>query len=183
MTRSGSPSRPVLVGLLLAGCLGAGLAGAGCDRPGSPDVVAVRDSGGIEIVENMVPAGGTLERWHLSSSPELRIDPAGDDSVRAPVGVRGATRRSDGVLALVDEAGSIRLYAPDGEPLRLPNADRDDSIGRATEGPFPYRGDSLLVWLAHPPHLAILDRVGGLGRRIALEPRGYGPSLVGTFED
>ena len=113
----------------------------------------MRDSAGIEIVENRVPAWAPDEIWTAAPQPELVIGgndtSAGpDDSTHLVWSVTDVAPLSDGKVAVLSsQEQTVFLFEPSGEFVR--------SIGREGRGPgeFGYPehlqilpGDTLVVW-------------------------------------
>lgn len=165
---------------LLAAC---GDAAAGDSAGG----VVVRDSAGIEIVENAAQSWGEAEGWRLSTEPLLQIGRAEGDAEYLLDRVTGARRLPDGRLLIPNGgSGELRYYAADGTHLR--------SVGGQGEGPGefrnidwvrPYRGDSLIVHDRSLRRATILSTEGEFGRVISLSSPGEGtpPIPEGAFGD
>lgn len=122
--------RPALICALVAGLLGSLACG---DAPPTTATGAVRDSAGIRIVENEVPAWNEGEAWHLGDDPILdlgRLD--GPDETQF-FQVTSGTVLSDGSIVL-GSMGShdLRRFTADGEHLW--------TVGREGEGPGEFSG-------------------------------------------
>jgi hypothetical protein len=78
--------------------------------------VQVRDSAGITIVENpdvLPPFGGG---WAVAAEPAVVIGTAGNDADQVLYGVSGASRLSNGRIAIGDGGSQeIRFYDPEGK--------------------------------------------------------------------
>lgn len=92
----------------------------------------VRDSAGIQIVENRTPLLPIEQMWRVDPTPVVQVGGA-----EAPIEeqlhlVMGATQLSDGRIAIGDQASSsIRFFGTDGRHLK--------DVGRRGEGPGEFR--------------------------------------------
>jgi hypothetical protein len=167
--------------LLLAACGGGGSSSA-------PDsvIVAVLDSAGVSIIENHIDTAAVRTGWELGEQPELTIGGVAAPEASQLYSVRGATRLSDGRIAVAD-AGSkeIRVFDADGRPLAR--------FGRAGEGPGEFKdpvlsgrtpGDTLVVFDAGLRRASILTADSGFIRsyQVGLEGGGY-PIAQGILRD
>lgn len=88
---------------------------------GAPDadLVTVRDSAGIEIVENLGPIWGAGEGWTVSPEPNLLLGAvASDDPAFEFSRIAGATRLSDGRIVVVEGlTAEIRWFDAEGRHL------------------------------------------------------------------
>lgn len=169
--------------MVLVACLAGAASGAcgGGERAGIPEAV-VRDSAGVRILENQLPAGPLPVYATVSGEPEWSLDEPRDgvpgwSSVR----IRGAVTLSDGRVA-VGDAGSFRVrYYEEGELTW--------SVGGRGSGPGRFMGVFTLgrtpgdtVWVSdHVSHdLTLLDpdAVESLEGRVPGEA-----SVVGRFGD
>lgn len=130
------------------------IASVGCQSDtDQPPAVVVRDSAGIEIVENRVPAWAPDEIWTVAPQAELVIggndaSPSPGDSTHLVWSVTDVASLSDGKVAVLSsQEQTVFLFEPSGEFVR--------SIGREGRGPgeFGYPehlqilpGDTLVVW-------------------------------------
>ena len=133
------------------------IAAPGCDRQPPPSGSAgftLRDSAGIEIVENHAPESPAGRFWTIDPEPVIVL--GGDDGLNAAAhdsahlvwDVRGLARLADGRVALLSKAAhKIFLFEPSGGFSR--------SIGRKGRGPGDFSnprhlqclpGDTLVVW-------------------------------------
>lgn len=122
------------------------MAAAAC-ADASPDttVATVRDSSGIEIVENVPAAADAV--CGLVDPPGVEIGSTAGDEAQQLYRVFDATRLSDGRIAVVNQGSDeIRVYDASGAFLH--------AFGRAGQGPGEFRrvrriwrlrGDTLLV--------------------------------------
>ena len=147
----------------------------GCDResPGNTaeaSNVNIRDSAGIEIVENHAPQHPAGSFWSIDPEPEYVLggseDLSGlaDDSAQLIWSVVGLARLPDGrVAVLSSENQQLLLFEPSGELSR--------TIGRAGEGPGEFTRpeklqflppDTLVVWDYHMTSIVYFDTAGAL---------------------
>ncbi|HEX2077028.1 MAG TPA: hypothetical protein VHG08_04940 [Longimicrobium sp.] len=167
----------LLLLLLLAACGGGGDAGA---------TATVRDSAGIQIVENRGGGRGENEGWRLSDEPTLQIGVAEGDTLYQMDRVRAALRLGDGRIVVVN-AGShqIRWYDANGRHVA--------SAGREGGGPGEFRalttlrrlpGDSVLAFDLGAFRLSWFDPAGRFVRSVPLQPVGrVPPRFVDRFAD
>ena len=146
-------ARPALVPMLL-GALAAAACDAGTQSPddGTPDF-AVRDSAGIEIVENHAPERRTGRFWTIDQEPEFVL--GGKAAVAAEAGdsshlvwrVTGLARLVDGRVAVLSGGSDqLLLFEPSGALSRI--------IGRRGMGPGEFERASRLQYLP-PDTLAV----------------------------
>ena len=132
------------------------MAVAACDRPSShpqpASDVTIRDSAGIEIVENHAPVWDSTEFWTIEPEPENTWGGLGappGDSAHLVYGVRGVAPLSDGRVAMVSPVGNrkVLVFEPSG---RLSVA-----FGREGRGPGEFHypmgfqvlpDDTIVVW-------------------------------------
>ncbi|HEX6042257.1 MAG TPA: hypothetical protein VFZ20_29745, partial [Longimicrobium sp.] len=151
---------------------------AACGRgDAAGDTAIVRDSAGIQIVENRDGRWREGEAWRLSDEPVLRIGVTEGDPAYQMDGVRAALRLGDGRI-VVANAGSkeIRFYDARGTHLL--------SSGRQGGGPGEFQslwemrrlpGDSLLVYDLMGFRLSWIDPAGRFVRSTQLAPVGGVP--------
>ena len=155
------------------------LAASACDpQPGTeatagdPSGLTVRDSAGIEIVENHSPEWSAESSWTIDPEPEIVIgggeSPGGaaGDSAGLVWEVSGLARLADGRIAVLSSAnGKLFLFEPSGRLSK--------SIGRKGEGPGEFRrpehlqylpGDTLVVWDEWFRPVSTFDTTGALLR-------------------
>ena len=119
----------------------------GCDAsPGGRfQDVSVRDSAGIEIVENL----GVIREFALSAEPRLRLGRQDGPPEVQMFRVPDALELEDGSVVVVSQVEPlIRIFAPDGE-IR-------DFFGSLGEGPREF-GLPQRVWKAGADSLVIYD--------------------------
>lgn len=163
-SRTSSSTRPSAVIPFLFAATACG----GVETETSSGWSEVRDSAGITIVRNRVPAGDPL-RWAVAGSPAVSIG-----SVDGPEGgnlfnVVGAARLHDGRI-LIANAGTSEIKVFDQEGAFI------EAWGRAGEGPGEFSnlggmaawmGDSVAAWEWTGERLTIFDSQGHPGRSIA----------------
>lgn len=169
---------PIFLLLFVTACGGRGDAGAGA--------AAVRDSAGIQIVENRGGRWGDDAGWRLSEEPTLQIGVAEGDTLYQLDGVREALRLGDGRI-VVANAGShqLRWYGADGRHAA--------SGGREGGGPGEFRrlwalrrlpGDSVMAYDLGAFRLSWFGPDGRFVRSAPLQPVGQvPPRFVGRFAD
>jgi hypothetical protein len=92
---------------------------AGCQDSGerSP-AVTVRDSAGVEIIENAGDPWSVEERWHISPEPVLRIGAVEGGEPYLFDGVRGIVALSDGRIVVANQGdSSLRWFDAEGRFL------------------------------------------------------------------
>ena len=160
------------------------IAVAGCDRtatgasePADDPPFTVRDSAGIEIVENHAPEYAVGQFWTFDSEPEYVLGGSeglaaqANDSAQLIWSVVGLARLPDGrVAVLSSENKQILLFEPSGELSR--------TIGRAGEGPGEFTRpewlqylppDTLVVWDYFLTSIAYFDTAGTLLRERSVD--------------
>lgn len=124
--------------------------------------------------------------WGVASDPSVRIGTAGDRRGHDLLGVVGASRLSDGSIAVATAGTSgLRFYAPDGT-WQFTAGRPGDGPGefRRLEAMVPYRGDSLATWDGRLARITLYDSRGRPGRSIPVgEPylTLHGASSDGSF--
>lgn len=134
------------------------LAPAACDQPPAepqtPDVI-IRDSAGIEIVENSAPVWGPGDFWTVAPEPEFSL--GGYDTSAGPArdsshlvwNIRAAAPLSDGRIAMLSSMADrkVLVFEPSGALTA--------AFGRKGRGPgelnYPLHlrvlpGDTIVVW-------------------------------------
>jgi hypothetical protein len=139
---------------------------------------AVRDSAGIEIVENRRPLWADSFPWRLSDRPLVDISGRGDDPDGGLYRVSAASRLSDGRI-VVANSGTGALHFYDGSGAIL------NSVGRLGGGPGEFRtmtslgvlpGDSLAVYDRSQQRLTIFGPDGSFAKSFRPE----GADKLGT---
>lgn len=164
------------------------LSSAGCRGETPRQSAQVRDSAGIQIVENTDYLWPDGQGWRLSDEPLLDIGVLDGESIYQLHRVIGSQRLSDGRIAVAN-AGSfeLRLYDASGTHLF--------STGREGGGPGEFgsmmtlalmTGDSLLVFDWRNQRVTVFDPAGALARSAQLrflgEIGGF-PMIVAPFDD
>lgn len=167
--------------LLLAGFFAVG----GCgERESSGEVSAVRDSAGIRIVEN-TPEMST-DSCVIPNEPAVSIGAREGPPEHQLYRVMGATRLSDGRIAIVNQGSSqIRLFDADGRFLH--------AFGREGDGPGEFRnlfliwsgpGDTLIVGDYRPWEFLQFTPEGELLGQVTPRPQYPNvPEVVGVMGD
>jgi hypothetical protein len=133
---------------------------------GEAATTLARDSAGIHIVENRSPAWTNGDSWTIDPHSVLQIGVLEGREAYQFTSIWRATRRSDGVIALVDRGGAeVRIFGSEGEHIQ--------TIGREGEGPGEFGSlpeilwvapDTLLTWDARLRRLTWFDRGGNVVR-------------------
>ena len=133
------------------------------------------DSSGIRLVESHTPHWESGVSWSVSAEPSLVIGPGTADAAHLLWKVVGATRLSDGRLAvLAGGPRSLLLFERDGTLLK--------TVGGPGDGPGEFRapqhlqrrsGDTLVVWEGRYGRRTSFDATGRL-----LGSARLGPGLV-----
>jgi len=149
--------------ILLGACAGE----SGNKAPAGP---AVRDSAGIQIVENSAPRWAEGKGWTVVDSPLVDIGGVAGDPAYDLAQVSGVVLLPGGrVVVAVGGAYQVRFYGPDGAHLA--------STGGKGNGPgefqgiggiWPTTGDSILVPDFFLRRLSMLSDSGQLGRTFSL---------------
>ena len=130
---------------------------APADESGAAEqpTVTVRDSAGIEIVDNHAPVHAAGEFWTIDSVPEFvvgGVDDLGEpahDSAQLVWDVVGLARLEDGRVAVLSAKGKqLLLFEPSGKLSRI--------IGREGEGPGEFTRPEWLQYLP-PDTLVVWD--------------------------
>lgn len=159
----------------------------GCAELEEDSVLVVRDSAGIQIVENTGPIWGPDEGWRLSEKPVLTIGVATGAEEYELYGVVSALRLSTGEIAVAcGGTYEVRFYDSTGVYLR--------TVGRQGGGPDEYNlmwkmwrlgTDSLALFDYLNNRITVLGLRGELGRTyIPAHPPGRSTTVpVGPFSD
>ena len=140
------------------------------DAPPRSSAALVVDSAGVEIVTS--DALGSERLCALADRPTLSLGTVEGDEASMLFFVRGASRLSDGRLAVLDNgSGEIRIFSRAGTHLR--------SMGRHGDGPGEFRigrfiwvlpGDTLWVGDYRPWRYHIYSARGAFIRTVTLDP-------------
>ena len=112
---------------------------------------AVRDSAGVEIIDNRSPGLSAARAWRIDPAPIVRIggQQADSDTLNELNLVMGITRLSDGRYAVgVQGSHTVRFYDGGGKYL--------GSAGRRGQGPGEFR-QIMGVWRTRDDTLVVLD--------------------------
>ncbi len=125
------------------------LSGCGPRDPGDPAGTetgfTVRDSAGVEIVENHLPEHPPERFWRMDMEPEIVLgggdrSPLADDSAHLIWQVSGLARLEDGRVAVLSRGNrQLYLFEPTGELSRV--------MGREGQGPGEFGGPAELQYL------------------------------------
>lgn len=158
--------------------------GCGAGDAGRPATV-VRDSAGIEIVENRLPPADAGGEWRVGAEPVLRIGVLEGDEVYQLFQVSGAARLRDGRIAVVNRGTQeIRIFDARG----LISARH----GRSGDGPGEFRApalagilaDTLVVYDGMQRRITLVHPDAGFIRDVAVGEEGGGfPVVQGMFAD
>ncbi|NIN72090.1 MAG: hypothetical protein GTO46_09270 [Gemmatimonadetes bacterium] len=165
------------------------LAPAACDTgPASHSGPEVRDSAGIEIVENSGPQWPDGGGWRLAESPTLDIGVVDGDDAYQFFQVAGALELSDGRIVVANGGTSeLRFYDALGTFL--------SSTGRKGSGPGEFQdilwierlaADSIIVYDYRLRRISVFDSLGRFVRAFDLhfiDQIGGFPTLVAPFPD
>jgi len=172
------PPSSFIAGCALAAC-------AACAGSGSPaDMVTVRDSAGIRIVESAAPRTDGAEGPELSAEPVIRIGVLEGEPAYQFEGIRQVLLRPDGGLVTGDRSQEIRFFDAAGEHVR--------SVGGSGAGPgefrgisaiYPLPGDSLLVWDGNLERATLLGPEGELGGGTVSTLESSFPRMAGVMAD
>lgn len=123
---------------LAAAVLSIGLAACGGDSAQAGP--AVRDSAGIQVVQNGAPAWKRGQGWRIDPAPLARVGAAEGDPNAQFTWISDALRLSDGTLWVADGMTSeLRAFHGDGRYLR--------TVGRKGGGPGEFAGLAALFLL------------------------------------
>ena len=131
----------------------------------------VRDSAGIQIVENPAPPAGSRLGWRIGPEPGVSIGSSDGEEPYLLYLAYDATILSDGRIVVADGAsGELRFFDSMGSHL--------SSRGGQGEGPgefdglvgvAPWAGDSIIAWYAGPRlGVSVFDRGGNYRRMIEI---------------
>ena len=130
----------------------------------------LRDSAGIQIVENARPADGSRLDWRIGPEPAISIGVLEGEDPYMLFGVRDATKLPDGRIVVVN-AGTMELRVFDALGTHLA------TWGGRGEGPGefrnlvrvePFPGDSIVAWEWLAKRMSVFDSQGNFVRTIRL---------------
>ncbi|HET7583686.1 MAG TPA: 6-bladed beta-propeller [Gemmatimonadaceae bacterium] len=160
---------------------------AGCaDDSGAGGTAVVRDSAGVEIVENHAPAWTKERAWTVVPRPSFDVGGDPNDTTQQFSDVTAATRLSDGRIVVADaEVNALRIFGADGRFIA--------QAGRHGGGPGEFNnigtlvrrpGDTLLVWDRSSRRLSRFDPSGRFVSAVTASAQiGSFPTLFGVFGD
>lgn len=109
---------------------------AGADDAGGPQL---RDSAGVEIVENSGPLWREGEAWWVNDEPILRLGVLDGDPAYQFSGITGLARLEDGTVVVADEGSQeVRFFGSGGELEAV--------VGGRGGGPGEFTGLAGLGW-------------------------------------
>lgn len=180
--------RPLSSGLATVVVLGSSVLLATCADPAAePDAppLAVRDSAGVEIVENDAPLWAGAGGWTVGPEPVLHIGAGteGDPALQFSR-ILGVHALTDGGVAVVDAwAPAVAFFDPGGAPLgrfdRVGTGPGELPAGRdgTVRGSFSCGADT--VYVVTQPWIAAYAPPGDFVRSFSLEPLGHVRSCSG----
>ena len=152
------------------------LTGCGSDEVPRLPELEVRDSAGIEIIQNGPRGDIDIVGWQIVEDPVLQIGSLEGDPAYLFEWIGDAMRLSDGRIVLTDRRSmNIRVFGQDGE--------HKGSFGRSGPGPKEFGGppflafrepDTLVVWDGGHFRLSHYDLTGAL-----LSQRSFSSTVVG----
>lgn len=159
---------------------------AACGGDAGGEAAVVRDSAGIQIVENRGGGWGERDGWRLSDEPTVQIGVAEGDANYQMDRVRAALRLGDGRIVVANAGNQqIRWYDAGGRFMA--------SAGRQGGGPGEFQslttlrrlpGDSVLAYDVPGFRLSWFDPAGRFVRSLQLQPVGQvPPRFVDRFAD
>jgi hypothetical protein len=165
------------------------LAAAACDTgPADRHGPEVRDSAGVEIVENSGPQWPDGGGWRLAESPALDIGVVEGDEEYQFFQVTGALELSDGRIVVANAGtGELRFFDASGSFI--------SSSGRKGSGPGEFQdiqwierlaADSMIVYDYRLRRISVIDPDGRFVRSLDLhfiDQIGGFPILVAPFTD
>lgn len=162
------------------------LAFCACGAGERASSAVVRDSAGIEIIENAAPLWREGMEWRLSDHPVLEIGVLEGASEYQFERIAGAARLSDGRIVVADGgANELRFYDSSGAYVL--------TAGRKGEGPGEFQNlgslylltaDSLLTYDWRLRRVSVFGADGRLARSMVLHGPGDGfPNLQGRFSN
>lgn len=161
------------------------VAATACAEPESGARFAVRDSAGVEVVENRAPTGPADAAWAVDEVAFLEIGLEDGPPEYQFSRVEGALRLPDGRIVVADGGSrQVRFFNPTGRFLF--------SSGRRGDAPGEYReivglgygpGDSIWVFDYGNRRFTVLTGDGELARTLTLDPTLSNVSAVGRLAD
>jgi len=156
------------------------LACSGAEAGGSG--ATVRDSAGIEIVENSSPEWKDGTGWRLADTPDVDIGVLEGADEYQLFQARDAKRLTDGRIVVANGGtNELRFYTPDGNHVA--------SAGREGGGPGEFQqlgwirtfgGDSLMVYDFSLGRMSVFDDNGTFARSFKITPIGEASFVIGA---
>ena len=148
------------------------LANAACeqDRPAPTLSTTIRDSAGIQVVENAEPPEGSRLGWMIGPEPTVSIGVAEGEEPYMLYGAIDAAKLSDGRIVIAN-VGTDELRVFDSAGFHLA------TWGGRGDGPGEFRslwrverwpGDSIIAWYAPRLGVSVFDAQGNHGRSFTL---------------
>jgi len=148
------------------------------DRADPPFIV--RDSAGVQIVENTGPGTGAADAWRVPEGAAVSLGVLQGDEAQQFSMIGGATRFSDGRIAVLEQlTAELRFFDSAGVHL--------STVGGFGEGPGEFRharalvrlaGDTLAVWDVRDQSINLFSSAGGFLSKKRL----YDPALFRGVE-
>jgi hypothetical protein len=159
------------------------IAAVACSGEAADRSARVRDSAGVQIVENDTTDGWSAPTaWTVTDTPLVSIGGGDADSTAIFARVQNVTRLSDGRIVATDYGTrQIRFYDANGRFQK--------AVGRLGEGPGEFDwlgralrtdGDSLILWDPYNARLSVFDSGGRFVRSVPLQS-GQGVSFPDPF--
>jgi hypothetical protein len=157
----------------------------GCQAPMPRSPAVVRDSAGVQIVENTEPWWTEHEAWRLGDEPLLDLGTVEGDPAYELYDVAGAVRLGDGrILVANGGSGELRFYDARGRHLF--------NVGRRGAGPGEFEGmdqprrfaaDSVIVPDFLLQRVSVFTVEGGFVRSFFLQDINRRYLVIGNFGD
>jgi hypothetical protein len=160
---------------------------AACGGDAAAAGPTVRDSAGIQIVQNTAPAWGEEDGWRIGAEPLMDLGVAEGDPRYQFAQVSDALCLSDGSVVVAEaQAQEIRVFNAAGRWVR--------TMGRKGGGPGEFQGlwsvflllgDTVAAYDYQSPRLTLFAPDGTLGRSVSLQPLegGLPPRPLAIFAD
>ncbi|MFQ5571044.1 MAG: 6-bladed beta-propeller [Rhodothermales bacterium] len=117
-----------LFAIMLIGC---------AQQPGTPSPIAVQDSSGVTIIDNLSPAWDADTGWQVDATPAFSIGELEGDPAYLFAAITGVRQLSDGRIVVAEgRASELRFYDHTGSYL--------SSVGRKGQGPGEFEYISFL---------------------------------------
>ena len=130
----------------------------------------VRDSAGIQIVENAEPPEGSRLPWQIGPEPTMSIGVLEGAEPYMLLHVTHAARLPDGRIVVANGGTSeVRVFDASGTHLLTWGGSGEgpgEFMGLYHAGPWP--GDSIVAWFTSGRRISIFDSDGNYGRTVGL---------------